>query len=103
MPRIELTDRFVAGAKSNGANQIDYFDAKSPGLSLRCSRTRKAWSFIYTSPASGKRARLSLGSYPAVSLRKREAWRLRRVGGSRMAAIHAGKPCRARPSLPSRI
>jgi hypothetical protein len=29
MPRVELTDRFVSGAKTG-----DYFDAKMPGLNL---------------------------------------------------------------------
>src|SRR5262245_22429208 len=69
MPRVELTDRFVAGVKRRG-DQTDYFDSKTAGLALRCSRTCKAWTFLFTSPRDGKRARLSLGSYPAVSLAK---------------------------------
>ncbi|MGB7617611.1 MAG: integrase arm-type DNA-binding domain-containing protein, partial [Pseudolabrys sp.] len=69
MPRLELTDRFVAGAKADQAPQTDYFDSKSPGLALRVSnRGRKAWSFVFTAPADGKRARMTLGSYPAMSL-----------------------------------
>jgi integrase len=69
MPRVELTDRFVAGAKADDAPQTDYFDSKSPGLALRVSsQGRKAWSFVFTAPNNGKRARMTLGSYPALSL-----------------------------------
>jgi integrase len=67
MPRLALTDRFVAGARA--AEQIDYFDSKTPGLALRISPGgRKAWSLIFTSPIDGKRARATLGNYPALSL-----------------------------------
>lgn len=67
--RVKLTDRFIAGAKSGSAAQADYFDEGTPGLALRVSSAgRKAWSFVFTSPKDGRRARLSLGSYPAVSL-----------------------------------
>jgi integrase len=69
MPRRALTDRFVATAKIDGAAQVDYFDEHSRGLALRVSaRGRKAWTLIFTSPRDGKRARLTLGSYPATSL-----------------------------------
>jgi integrase len=70
MPRLALTDRFVAGAKAAGkAPQTDYFDSKTPGLTLRASNSgHKAWSFIFTAPADGKRTRMSLGTYPALPL-----------------------------------
>ncbi len=65
--RIVLTDRFIAGAKSDGA-QAEFFDAKTKGLSLRISqKSIKSWSFSFTTP-NGKRARLTLGSFPAVTL-----------------------------------
>jgi integrase len=68
MPRLSLTDRFVAGAKAETA-RIDYFDEKTPGLALRVSPGgSKAWTFHFTSPKDGKRARATLGSYPATSL-----------------------------------
>jgi hypothetical protein len=36
VPRLALTDRFVATCKcSKGKSQIDYFDARTPGLALR--------------------------------------------------------------------
>ena len=69
MPKVALTDRFVAHAKAQGAIQLDYFDESVPGLALRVSsRGRKTWTFHYTSPGDGKRARLTLGTYPATSL-----------------------------------
>ena len=42
--------------------------AGRPELALRISGAgRKSWSFVFTAP-NGKRARMSLGSYPAMSL-----------------------------------
>src|SRR5262249_54338931 len=68
MPRIALTDRFCAAAKARGG-RTDYFDEQVPGLALRVADTgRKVWTFHYTSPRDGKRARHSLGTYPAASL-----------------------------------
>lgn len=67
--RVSLTDRFCAGAKATGAPQIDYFDEGTPGLTLRVTDNgRKAWSFVFTSPKDGKRARLTLGRYPQTTL-----------------------------------
>jgi integrase len=66
MPRVQLTDRFVSTAKAS--QRVDYFDEKTPGLALRVSDTHKAWSFNFTSPKDGKRARITIGSYPATSL-----------------------------------
>jgi integrase len=66
MPRRVLTDRFCAGAKSTQL-QTDYFDEGHPGLALRVSQTgAKSWSYLFT--WSGKRARMTLGTYPATSL-----------------------------------
>ena len=49
--------------------QIDYFDAGTPGLALRVSANGvKTWSFIFTSPKDGKRARMTLGRYPQTKL-----------------------------------
>jgi integrase len=69
MPRLALTDRFIQGAKATGAAQVDYFDEKTPGLALRVSESgQKAWTFLFTAPDSGKRARMTLGRYPATTL-----------------------------------
>jgi integrase len=63
--RIALTDRFVAGAKASG--RTEYFDARLPGLSLRVSPTAKTWAFHFTAEG-GKRARFTLGTFPAIAL-----------------------------------
>jgi integrase len=69
VPRLSLTDRFVAGAKAFGADRTDYFDQKCPGLALRVSPGgKKAWTYHFTSPKDAKRARATLGSYPATTL-----------------------------------
>ncbi len=68
MPRIALTDRFVAGAKPNAEAQTDYFDVTVSGLDLRVSTRHRAWTFNYTSPKDAKRARITIGSYPALPL-----------------------------------
>ena len=65
--RVLLTDRFVTTAKAKGARS-EFFDEKVPGLSLRVSATGgKAWSLHYTAH-DGRRARVKLGQFPAVSL-----------------------------------
>jgi integrase len=68
MPRRLLTDRFCTHAKArDGEVQTDYFDEATRGLALRVSRRGlKSWTFHHT--ANGKRARLTFGSYPAISL-----------------------------------
>jgi integrase len=66
--RVGLTDRFCAAAKvKTGKAQTDYFDETVPGLALRVSGTTKAWSLLYSRPG-GRRARISLGRYPVLSL-----------------------------------
>jgi integrase len=63
--RVALTDRFVAGAKAG--TRTEFFDSRVTGLSLRVSPTAKSWAFHFTT-AAGKRARLTLGRFPAVTL-----------------------------------
>jgi integrase len=68
MPTIALTDRFCASAKSREV-QTDYFDTTVPGLALRVTnRGNRSWCFHYRSPRDGKRARATIGTYPATSL-----------------------------------
>jgi integrase len=63
-----LTDRFCDRAKATTA-QTDYFDETVSGLALRVTKHGvKAWTFLYT--AGGKRRRMTLGRYPAISLAK---------------------------------
>ena len=68
MPKLELSDRFIATLKPLDI-AADFFDSKAKGLNLRVTPTGvKAWSVMFTSPKDGKRARLSLGTYPATPL-----------------------------------
>jgi hypothetical protein len=69
MAKVRMTDRFVAAVKATDGERPDYFDTVTRGLVLRVAPGgHKAWSYFYTSPRDGKRARISLGSYPAVGL-----------------------------------
>lgn len=65
MPVLSLTDRFCKLAKPGP----EAFDETVKGLALRVSSGgHKAWTFHFT--IDGKRARCTLGSYPATSLAK---------------------------------
>src|SRR5581483_6735730 len=65
MPRVSLTDRFVASARS--PSRVVYFDTKTRGLALRVTPAgAKTWSFLYR--AGGPPKWLTLGTYPAVTL-----------------------------------
>ena len=69
MPTVRMTDRFVAATKAGNATRLtEFYDDVTSGLVLRITRGTKSWSFFYTAPASGKRARVGLGHYPATSL-----------------------------------
>jgi integrase len=69
MPTRALNAKFCDSAKPrSGERQTDWFDEGSPGLALRVSSTAKGWSWFFT--LSGKRCRMSLGTYPATSLAK---------------------------------
>jgi integrase len=86
MPRLSLTDRFVAGAKSKQI-ETDFFDDKVPGLSLRVTSSgHKAWSLIFTLPADNKRARMTLGGYPQTSLA-----RARTLATEARGLLHEGR------------
>jgi integrase len=94
MSKVALTDRFVAHAKAQGVPQLDYFDESNPGLALRVSsRGRKTWTFHYTSPSDGKRARLTLGTYPATTLAN-----ARGLATEVRGAVEAGADPRTRTS-----
>src|SRR5437764_7264780 len=68
MPRVALTDRFCQSAKPLAA-RTGYFDVTVPGLALRVTEGgHKSWSYLFTSPRDGKRARATVGTYPATSL-----------------------------------
>jgi hypothetical protein len=82
VPRVKLTDRFVAGVRADG--RTDYFDAVTTGLVLRVAAggRRKSWCLFYTSPLDGKRARVGLGAYPALGLAGARAKALEAAGAA---------------------
>src|SRR4029077_4196590 len=63
--RVALTYRLVAGVRQG--TRTEFFDTRVKGLSLRVSPTAKGWALHFTA-ANGKRARLTIGPYPSVSL-----------------------------------
>lgn len=74
MPQVALTDRFISGVKAD--TRAEFFDDNpaTRGLCLRVTgEGRKTWCLIYTSPRDGKRARLTLGTYPVTSLARARA------------------------------
>jgi integrase len=86
-----LTDRFCDRAKAT--TQTDYFDETVSGLALRVTPLGvKAWTFLYT--AAGKRRRITLGRYPAVSLAS-----ARTLALEARAAVAAGQDPSARGAM----
>ena len=66
--KVDLTDRFIAALKPHDKD-LDYFDTRAKGLQIRVTpKGVKSWSVLFTSPKNGKRARLSIGTYPATPL-----------------------------------
>lgn len=69
MPTVPLTDRFCSTVKPIGGDRTDYFDATVPGLALRVTEHgHRSWCFHFRAPRDGKRARATIGTYPATSL-----------------------------------
>jgi Arm DNA-binding domain len=63
--KVKLTDRFCANAKVT--SRTDYFDEDTTGLALRVTENgSKSWTYNYT--LGDKRVRMTLGSYPSISL-----------------------------------
>ena len=66
MPRVKLTDRFVAGLKTSV--RTSYFDTNAAGLALRVTpKGVKTWAFVYRLGGRGPQW-LTLGTYPAMGL-----------------------------------
>ena len=68
MFRHNLTARFIDSIKPPAEGRTEYWDANTPGFGLRVAPSgRKTWVVMYR--AGGRLRRLSLGTYPALSLR----------------------------------
>lgn len=105
--KIKLTDRGVAGLTVEKGQRVEIADLACPGLVLRASATSKSWSVAYR-PKGGKMQRLSLGSYPQVTLARARELALdalaKRAGGAdpqaeRKAKFEAAKIEAARPKF----
>ena len=68
MPRLALTDRFIAGAKASEHRRPTFSTAKTTRLALRVTNAGHGLGPSSSPPDTGKRARISLGSYPALTL-----------------------------------
>ena len=70
MGRRAFTDRLVGSLTSKGKSQFEHFDGACSGLLLRVTKAgTKTWDFTFKSPRGGKRHRLKIGPYPAISLK----------------------------------
>jgi integrase len=75
MPKLSFTDAVAKRLKPPKAGQQDVFDRGYPGLAMRLSYGgKRSWVYFYR--INGRLRRMTLGTYPALSLADaREAWR----------------------------
>ena len=67
MPKCKFTARGIAAIKPPDSGQVDYWDTNRSGFILRVSyHGRKSWCVSYRH--DGRKRRLTLGTYPALSL-----------------------------------
>ena len=82
MPKRALTAASVERLRPPAKGQLDIFDRGYPGLALRASYGGSK-SFVFFYRIGGKLRRMTLGTFPAMSLSKaREAWRQARQDAS---------------------
>src|SRR4051794_20020368 len=76
MPKRALTAQAVERLKPPATGQVEHFDAGYPGLAIRISYGGgKSWVYFYR--LHRKQRRLTLGTFPAMSLADaHEAWRV---------------------------
>lgn len=67
MPVKRLTAVFVENLRSVNGSRVEYADEITKGLHLRIGNGgRKSWSVVYR--VGGRKARMTLGTFPALSL-----------------------------------
>src|SRR6266571_7011557 len=67
MPQHHFTARWVDAVKPSESGRADYFDTHAPNVGLRVAEGgRKTWFVMYR--IHGRLRRLTLGTYPALSL-----------------------------------
>ena len=88
MPTLALTDTLIRSAKA-GKERLQITDARCQGLELRVTSTgAKSFAFQYRSKRDSKVVRLTLGSYPDLSLAKARSI----VEGHRRSIAEGGDP-----------
>lgn len=67
--RVPFTDLLIQKLKAPSSGQIELFDARAPGLSIRCGASgTKAFYLTYRLKGDRKRRRGKLGVYPVMKL-----------------------------------
>jgi integrase len=68
MPVIKFSEAGIGRLKAPSQGRADYWDEATPGFGLRVSSSgQRTWQIMYR--LSGKRKRLALGNWPALSLK----------------------------------
>jgi integrase len=89
MPMLPLTDTLVRSAKAGSKKRLQITDARCQGLVLRVTPAgAKSFSFQYRSKRDRKVMRLTLGTYPDLSLAKARSI----VEGHRRSIAEGGDP-----------
>lgn len=70
--RKPLTNETLKELEAEPGRQLEVFDATLPAFGIRVGAKSKTFFLVYRSP-DGKKRRLSLGSYPEVSLKQARA------------------------------
>ena len=97
MPRVKLTAKGL-DALTSEKPQTDYWDALTPGLCVRVSRTgRKVWYVRYR--ANGKHRRMKLGGYPGLSLAEARD----KARDTQTEAVDGGDPAQEREERKSEV
>lgn len=68
MPTIKLTHRGIAGLEPTGKWLTDYMDEGLPNFGVRAHHSGKKVFFVRYTGDDGKRRRMKIGHYPAISL-----------------------------------
>src|SRR5438128_2288750 len=65
---VPFQDATLRALKPPASGQVEYSDSLTPGLRLRVGKRTK--TFVVLRTIDGKRERITIGQYPAVTLRK---------------------------------
>jgi integrase len=66
--RQDLTDAFLRGLRNPGANRLEVWDARVPGLVLRMTPAGAASWSVRARTTDGKRTRPTLGTWPVIGI-----------------------------------